>query len=132
LSLAELNSILDSISNGTFPSEWNTSTTSFSIEITSANSSFFTYNYTAPVRNESGVAVVGSNTIFRVASVTKVFTVLAVLLEDKINMEDLISKFVPEMIDPKWADITVGMLTSQISGAPRDVNLCTILHMKLD
>jgi CubicO group peptidase (beta-lactamase class C family) len=102
LSLAELNSILDSISNGTFPSEWNTSITSFSIEITSANSSFFTYNYTAPVRNESGAAVVGSNTIFRVASVTKVFTDLAILLEDKINMEDLISKFVPEMIDLKW------------------------------
>lgn len=67
------------------------------------------------------MSVVDSNTIFRVASVTKVFTVLAVLLEDaKMKMEDLISKFVPELNDPKWAEITVGMLTSQISGAPRD------------
>jgi CubicO group peptidase (beta-lactamase class C family) len=66
------------------------------------------------------VAIVDDNTIFRIASVTKIFTVLAVLLEDTIKMEDLISKFVPELNDPKWAEVTIGMLTSQLSGAPRD------------
>jgi hypothetical protein len=121
LDLSNLKTILDGLSSGHSASKWNASTTSISIEITSVNSSFFTYHYTAPIRNESGVSVVDSNTIFCVASVTKVFTVLAVLLEDaKMKMEDLISKFVPELNDPKWAEITVGMLTSQISGAPRD------------
>jgi len=45
--------------------------------------------------------VVDNNTIFRVASVTKVFTVLAVLLGNKIKMEDLIPEFIPELDDPK-------------------------------
>jgi hypothetical protein len=121
LDLTNLKTILDGLSSGHLGSKLNASTTSISISIASVNSSFFFfYHYTAPVRNESGVSVVDSNTIFRVASVTKVFTVLAVLLENKMKMEDLISKFVPELNDPKWAEITVGMLTSQLSGAPRD------------
>jgi CubicO group peptidase (beta-lactamase class C family) len=120
LDLSTLADILDGLSSGSNTSKWNTSTTSISIEITSANSTFFTHNYAAPVRNESGGAVVDNNTIFRVASVTKVFTVLAVLLENKIKMEDLISKFIPELNDPKWAEVSIGMLTSQISGTQRD------------
>jgi CubicO group peptidase (beta-lactamase class C family) len=74
----------------------------------------------APVRNESRVGVVDNNTIFRVASVTNVFTVLAVLLENNVKMEDLVSEFIPELNDPKWAEVSIGMLTSQISGTPRD------------
>ena len=101
LDLSTLANILDGLSSGNNISKWNTSTTSISIEITSANSSFFTYKYAAPVRNESGVSVVDNNTIFRVASVTKVFTVLAVLLGNKIKMEDLIPEFIPELDDPK-------------------------------
>jgi CubicO group peptidase (beta-lactamase class C family) len=66
------------------------------------------------------VAVVDNNTVFRVASVTKVFTVLAVLLENNIKMEDFISEFIPELNDPKWAEVSIGMLTSQISGTPPD------------
>ncbi|PMD59980.1 beta-lactamase/transpeptidase-like protein [Hyaloscypha bicolor E] len=120
LDLSTLANILDGLSSGNNTSKWNSSTTSISTEITSANSTFFTYNYTAPVRNESGVGVVDNNTIFRVASVTNVFTVLAVLLENNVKMEDLVSEFIPELNDPKWAEVSIGMLTSQISGTPRD------------
>jgi CubicO group peptidase (beta-lactamase class C family) len=52
--------------------------------------------------------------------VTKLFTVLALLLEDDIGMEDPISKFVPELKDDKWEGVTVGMLAAQMGGAPRD------------
>jgi CubicO group peptidase (beta-lactamase class C family) len=74
------------------------------------------------------VSVVDNNTIFRVASVTKVFTVLAILLGNKIKMEDLIPEFIPELDDPKWAEVSIGMLTSQISGIPRDdMNMYSLL-----
>ena len=73
--------------------------------------------------NSSGVQLVDYNTIFRAASVTKIFTVLAVLLSEDIGirMGDKIGKFVEELNgDGRWKDTTVGMLASQMSGAPRE------------
>jgi hypothetical protein len=118
LNLSHLTGTLNDLSNNS--SRWNTSATSLAIEITSLSSTFFKHHYTAPLRNHSGVEKVASDTVFRIASVTKVFTVLAVLLEKGIRMDDPISKFVPEMKGKKWEEVTVGMLTSQLSGAPRD------------
>lgn len=51
------------------------------------------------------------------------FTVLAVLLSEDIGivMENKIGKFVEELNGHgRWKDITVGMLASQMSGAPRE------------
>ena len=70
-----------------------------------------------------------NNTIFRVASVTKLFTVLAVLLEEEISFDDPISKFIPELRVGKWEGVSVGLLASQISGAPRDGEFKNILYL---
>src|SRR5687767_9126773 len=55
---------------------WNATATSFSVQITSREGKFFEHHYTAPVQNSSGVQQVRGDTVYRAASVTKVFTVL--------------------------------------------------------
>lgn len=62
------------------------------------------------------------------ASITKAVTVLTVLLQEGIDFEDKISKFVPELRNQKWKDVTVGMLAAQISGAPRDGKLSFLIN----
>lgn len=62
------------------------------------------------------------DTKFRIASVTKVFTVLAVLLsKDKIGWEDPITKFVPELDAEVYGEITIGSLADHTSGLGRFV-----------
>ena len=63
-------------------------------------------------------------TQIRVASVTKVFTVLAVLLSrPTIGWEDSIAKFVPGLDEEAYAEVTIGSLADQTSGLGRFVRL---------
>ncbi|KAJ4357228.1 uncharacterized protein N0V89_001803 [Didymosphaeria variabile] len=60
------------------------------------------------------------DTKIRIASVTKVFTVLAVLLSrDQIGWEDPITKFVPGLKAKPYAEVTIGALAGQTSGLGR-------------
>jgi CubicO group peptidase (beta-lactamase class C family) len=103
--------------------DWNT--TSFSIEVTSDVKTFFQYHYTAPVRNETGVSVIDTDTVYRVASVTKVFTVLALLIHAQDKLEDPITWHVPEISDHAvYQEISLRMLASQIAGVPREGETC--------
>jgi hypothetical protein len=120
LSLPNLTLALDMIWSNSSSSKWNTSTISLSLEVTSATSTLFSYYHTAGIKNNSGTEKVGPDTIFRIASITEVFTALAVLLEARIRLEASISQYVPELSDPMWDEVNIGMLTSQLSGAPRD------------
>ncbi|KAM5349033.1 hypothetical protein ACJ41O_008856 [Fusarium nematophilum] len=100
---------------------WNTTTTSFSVEITSTEETFFTYHHTAPKLNTSGVDKVDGETIYRVASVTKVITTLALLLQDGLSLDDPIAKYVPELREiDRYKDVTLRMLASQLSGMHRE------------
>jgi CubicO group peptidase (beta-lactamase class C family) len=107
--------IADSKDNG-----WNSSTNSFSVVATSPEHTFFHFHYPAPLRNNSGVDKVDGDTIYRVASVTKVFTVLAIWLEERMNLDDPIGKYIKELDIPGWEDVTLRLLTSQIAAIPRD------------
>ncbi|RMJ16889.1 hypothetical protein CDV36_003502 [Fusarium kuroshium] len=103
---------------------WNTTTTSFSVELTSSKENVFSFHHTSPRLNSSGVDKVDGKTIYRVASVTKVFTTLALLLQNGINLDDSITKYVPELSKIAWyKDVTLRMLASQISGVHRDGKL---------
>jgi len=63
-------------------------------------------------------------TQFRIASVTKVFTVLAVLLsQPSIGWEDSIAKFVPGLDEAAYAEVTIRSLAEQTSGLGRFVGL---------
>lgn len=59
---------------------------------------------------------------FRIASVTKLFTVLAVLLsKDKIGWDDPITKFVTDLEPASYGKVTIGALAGHTSGLGRFV-----------
>jgi CubicO group peptidase (beta-lactamase class C family) len=81
---------------------------------------------------------VDGNTIYRVASITKTVTVLALLQLQQaglLSLEDPVTKWVPELATAAanasalrdatvehgaWHEITLGALASQLSGIPSD------------
>jgi hypothetical protein len=81
-----------------------------------------------------GVKQVDQDTVFRVGSITKVFTVLAILVADGFtHFNDPITKYVPELaalnarqkdsnsiMKVDWDDVTLEALASQMSGLVRD------------
>jgi len=113
--------------------------TSFSVDIYSLEDggSLFTYHYSgANLQNASeGVTSVDSNTIYRIGSISKVFTVYTYLAnagDDTWNQP--ITKYIPELAEAasstadesdidalRWHQVTVGALASQLSGVVRDV-----------
>jgi CubicO group peptidase (beta-lactamase class C family) len=85
--------------------------------------------------NENGTTKIDTNTVFRLGSLTKIFTVLTWLVEDgDKNWFTPITEFLPELReiqartapekDPvryvNWDEVTVGALAGQMSGIPRD------------
>jgi hypothetical protein len=86
--------------------------------------------------NTTGVKKVDGNTVYRLGSVTKVFTVLAFLAEaGDFDWNQPITKYLPELAklagrresndfdnvrETDWDDITIGALASQVSGLGRD------------
>lgn len=129
--------------------QWDSNSTatanfSYSIQIFSAHEQdpLFSYSHTSPKLakiNHPGVVTVDENSVFRLGSLTKVFTVYNLLLNagDEIWNQP-ITKYVPELAamvantssssDPvnniAWNDVTIGSLATQMSGIPRD---CKIL-----
>ncbi len=92
-----------------------------------------------PAGGSSGVVGNGTtqltgDSVYRIASISKVFTVLVLLLhEGKVSFEDPVTKFVPELAAAAasapaadegvevtdWREITVGALASHLSGIGR-------------
>lgn len=115
-----------------------TETTAFSVEFYSLDGedALFSHHYT-PTQLVSqrtvGVEEVDSDTIYRVGSVSKLWTVyLYLLAAGDQTWDDPITKFIPELqeisqtqeIDPTsdvdWESITVGALASHLAGIGRD------------
>ncbi|GJC84593.1 beta-lactamase-like protein sdnR [Colletotrichum liriopes] len=83
------------------------------------------FHFTPRDRDQLGAQVVDKHTVYRLASVSKLFTVLAVLQKgDVIGWEDSVAKFIPELRDaPKgaldyhdWEEITVEAAAVHIGG----------------
>ncbi|KKK21307.1 hypothetical protein P175DRAFT_0478861 [Aspergillus ochraceoroseus IBT 24754] len=143
------NSAVNSITatlDSTLAADESINTTSFAIQIFSTGDSaadpLFTYYYTSPAtRNASvGVTQIDGDTVFRVGSVSKVWTLYLWLLNaqgDKYFNQPIV-KYVPELqklalkqrhnatqwedqVDfARWGEITVGELASQMAGITRD------------
>jgi CubicO group peptidase (beta-lactamase class C family) len=101
---------------------FNTSSTSYSVSITTTEDTVFEYHWTAPnVNSTVGVSEVNGDTIYRIFSVTKLFTVLSALLQEGLDIDDLVSKHVPQLEGSKnFENTTLRMLASHLSGAARD------------
>ena len=114
-------------------------TTSFSIDIYSLyeEESLLTHHYSAPELShpESGVAEVDSNTIYRIGSISKLFTTYVYLINSGFTgWNDPITKYLPELVElmedknaptndidtVNWDEVTVGGLACHLSGMSRD------------
>jgi CubicO group peptidase (beta-lactamase class C family) len=115
-------------------------TTSFSVNIFSVHKDnpIFQYHYSAPILATStgGVKTVDENSVYRIGSVSKLFTVYAFLVENgDVHWNEPITKYVPELAalaktndvnqrnpidNVAWEDITVGSLASHMAGIGRD------------
>jgi CubicO group peptidase (beta-lactamase class C family) len=93
--------------------------TSYAIKASIGDLTIFEHEHSAPGRE-----VVQSllDTSLRVGSVTKTFTVLAILRSaDKIKLSDPVTKFIPELSKEVYEDVTIGALASHTSGLGRYV-----------
>ena len=133
--LADLFSGLDSVIQKALTqstANWNTSVTSHAIDLTSANETLWQSFHTAPLLGEyddGGPTNVTGNTVFRIASLSKIFTVLAILLqqqEGKLDLKDPVTKYLPQLRQNdipdgvQWEHISLESLASQLSGIPRE------------
>lgn len=91
----------------------------------------------------AGVKEVNGDTVYRLGSVSKVFTVLAFLAEaGDVHWNQPITKYIPELAkhsgrttasdfdsvkETAWDDITLGALASQVSGVGRDCETSVLL-----
>lgn len=105
--------------------------TSFSLEVTSQTHTLFSMHHTAKVRSSlrRGAKEISNNTAYRIASMTKPFTVLAILQQQQagnLSLDDSVSNYVSALNFPQkgsipWKDITLRSLATQQSGIPRDI-----------
>lgn len=97
------------------------------------NKTLYEHYYTPPI---DGVSKVDGNSIFRIGSISKVFSVWSFLMEvGDEHFNDPITKYVPELANftcmdhieqyndidhVRWEEITLGQLASHAAGIPRD------------
>lgn len=92
----KLKDLFDSAVSGSIVTGWQTNVTSFSIILTDAGKSLlWEYHHTAS-GNVNGTKNVNGDTQFIMASITKVFTDLA-MLKVGLNLDDLVTKYLPEL-----------------------------------
>jgi CubicO group peptidase (beta-lactamase class C family) len=104
--------------------------TSFSIDITSAKESLWSQHHTARQRNASrpDIPEVNGDALYRIASITKTFTVLGVLHQHQagnLSLDGSIDEYIKDLQEEQegtlpWKDITLRSLASQLSGIPRE------------
>lgn len=105
--------------------------TSFSLEVTSQTHTLISIHHTAKVRSSlrRGAKEISNTTAYRIASMTKPFTVLAILQQqqaDNLSLDEPVSNYVSALNLPQngsipWKDITLRSLATQQSGIPRDL-----------
>ena len=156
--------------------------TSFSIVVTTQEETVWTFHHSAEIQGHNGgenvlrnplrtdhgrsiedskrtpagvspTKIVDGSTAYRIASCTKVFTVLALLLQEDVNWDDPVTKWIPELgtrperyPDPAdehgegeeeyklmnhvhWESITLRSLASQLSGIARQYAVFDLLDV---
>ncbi|KAI0965923.1 beta-lactamase/transpeptidase-like protein [Xylaria arbuscula] len=117
---------------------------SYSVEVFAADETtpLWTHYWTATnlaTMNTTGVRKIDGDTVYRIGSLSKIFTILTFLAEvGDSSWNDPIGKYIPEiavmagppgrdnshsLTTPDWNSITIGALASQISGLMRDYSL---------
>jgi hypothetical protein len=113
-------------------------TNPYSVQVFSASDStpLFQHYHTAPNLasfNSTGVTQVDADTVYRIGSLTKIFTVFTFLLEaGDVHFNSPVTNYVPELAALAkntsgnaitriaWEDITIGELASHMAGIASD------------
>ena len=105
--------------------------TSFSLEVTSQTRTLISIHHTAKIRSSlrRGAREISNTTAYRIASMTKPFTVLAILQQHQagnLSLDDPVSDYVSALNLPQkgsipWQHISLRSLATQQSGIPRDL-----------
>jgi CubicO group peptidase (beta-lactamase class C family) len=122
----------------------NASSVSISMTSTAQEPAIFQFNFTGSSLNVSagGTERVSVNSVFRIGSISKLFTVYAFLLCTSLELwQQPVTDYVAELrhlsynscnsadLDGvKWDDVTLGSLASHMSGIGRDCEYCFDLH----
>ncbi|CAN9357911.1 unnamed protein product [Alternaria alternata] len=106
---------------------------SFSVEVTSSEETLWSYHHTARERNASrpDIPEVNGDALYRIASITKTFTVLGILYQHaagNLSLDATVNTYLKELGEKSdggipWKDITLRSLASQLSGLPRECKL---------
>ncbi|KAF1979093.1 beta-lactamase/transpeptidase-like protein [Bimuria novae-zelandiae CBS 107.79] len=116
--------------------------TSISVEVTSSKESLWEFHHTARERNASrpDIPHVNGSALYRIASITKTFTVLGLLQQHaagNLNLDGPVDKYIGELKGPQngtipWKDITLRSLASQLSGIPREFAQSDLINGDVD
>lgn len=129
---ADFRQVLDSITDAlrAVANEPAYNTSSFSIQITSETSTLYSEYHTAQDKDSSrpGAEIINGDSAYRIASISKTFTVLGLLYQHaagNLSLDDPIATYLPDLTSSHqqvlpWKDITLRTLASQLSGLPRD------------
>ncbi|KAJ5149866.1 hypothetical protein N7448_001444 [Penicillium atrosanguineum] len=120
----------------------NFSSDSISLQIFDANDPgalLSLFNTAADINTTLGVSDVDENTVFRIGSTSKLFTMFMLLIENGLGpMQDPVADYIPELRDAiidlfrnstnwdngidftKWNEVTVGELATHMAGIGRD------------
>ncbi|KAE9374124.1 putative FLP FmtA-like protein, betalactamase [Stipitochalara longipes BDJ] len=99
---------------------------SYSIEITTSEGTLWEDHHTAKEKDAKrpGATEITGNSVYRMASVTKCFTTLALLqqhIAGNLSLDDTIDMYLSDLSGSiPWKDITLKTMASQLSGIPRD------------
>ena len=121
----------------------NVSSVSISMTSTAQELPIFAFNLTGSHLNASagGVEKVSVDTVFRIGSISKLFTVYAFLLHNGLELwQRPITDYVPELArlsqhscaawdldSVRWEEVTLGSLASHMSGIGRDCEFCSTM-----
>ncbi|KAI0465882.1 beta-lactamase/transpeptidase-like protein [Xylaria cf. heliscus] len=115
--------------------EFKTTGVSVAVKSIYETSPILELHYTPPVHDNTSTTEVGSETIYRVGSISKIFAVLSVLTQGNMKLDDPITKYVPELLQLKseavpvannitavnWDQVTISSLASHMSGIGADL-----------
>ncbi|KAK4207241.1 beta-lactamase/transpeptidase-like protein [Rhypophila decipiens] len=114
----------------------NTSAMAIGVKSIHEETPLLEWTFTPPeeYRDPRGVQQVDFDTVFRIASLSKVFPVLGVLLQNGVSIEDPVTKYVPELRalneqaraqtpiwTTDWDSVTIGSLMSHTAGIAVDM-----------
>lgn len=135
--IVHLNATFESFDhNGTFDKL----NTTFYLQAFSTSNTLFQYGYVpSSMKDFLTSEAINEDTVFRIGSVSKLFTVYTLLAEVGMQyMNDPVTKWIPELAlaakknkgdvtrSVQWDEITIGELAGQLAGIPRD---CKYLYM---